>query len=58
MVEQELREVSGSGLPYGLFTDEYSALAPVGYPAVHYLTAPIADLVVRMLPDPTPPRYG
>jgi nitronate monooxygenase len=69
------------------FTDEYSALAPVGYPAVHHLTAPIrgaaarqgdagalnlwagtgfaaagpapiADLVARMLPDPTRSRQG
>jgi nitronate monooxygenase len=23
------------------FTDEYSAAAPIGYPAVHHLTAPI-----------------
>jgi nitronate monooxygenase len=69
------------------FTDEYSALAPIGYPAVHYLTAPIraaaarqgdagalnlwagtgfaaarsapiADLVARMLPDIAAPRQG
>jgi nitronate monooxygenase len=30
------------------FTDEYSAVAPLGYPAVHYLTAPIRAAAARI----------
>jgi nitronate monooxygenase len=29
------------------FTDEYSAVAPLGYPAVHHLTAPIRAAAAR-----------
>jgi nitronate monooxygenase len=30
------------------FTDEYSAVAPLGYPAVHHLTAPIRAAAARL----------
>lgn len=48
-VEDDLRAVGGVGR--GLrnrFTDAYSAAAPVGYPAIHHLTAPIRAAAARL----------